>query len=77
VREASEAADEVISADQGDGWPEFCAQVLAGLHDWRERWCGSEFSDPGGLALWRFISALETVTGCDGLSPDRSGCQGT
>lgn len=64
VREAREAADTVIDNAEGDTWGAFCAQVTAGLDDQRDRWRGSEFSDPdgfGGSALGRFASAVAAV----------------
>lgn len=64
VREAREAADEIINNADGDSWGAFCAQVIAKLDAQHDRWRGSEFSDPdgfGGSALSRFGSALEAV----------------
>lgn len=64
VREAREAADAILDAAEAESWGTFCVQVIAGLEAQSDRWRGSEFSDPdgfGGTALWRFISAIETV----------------
>lgn len=68
VREAREAADEIIDNAEGDSWGAFCTQVIAELDARHDRWRGSEFSDPdgfGGSALSRFGSALEAVKDCE------------
>lgn len=64
VREAREAADEIIDNTEAETWGAFCAQVIAALDAQHDRWRGGEFSDPdgfGGSALSRFGSALEAV----------------
>lgn len=64
VREARDAADTVISAATGKTWPQFCANVIDGLEDWRERWSRSEIADPDGYGICtldRFITSLRKV----------------
>lgn len=68
VREAREAADAILDAADGQSWGEFCTRVIAGINGQRDRWRGSEFSDPdgfGGSALGRFASALAEVDADD------------
>lgn len=64
VKEARDAADKVVSTAQGGNWAEFCAQVIEGLRERRERWGTSEVADPDGfgcVTLDRFITSLQAV----------------